>query len=500
MTTEPASRRQPPGLYVVVLTEVWERFSFYGMRALLVLFLIEQYHFSDRAALAVYGSYVGLLYLMPLLGGVVANRLVGFRTGVVAGGVLMGAGHIVLAMEGRAAAWFGAGSQGSEVQFFYLGLALIVVGNGFFKPSLAALLGSLYREDDPRRDGGFTWLVLGVNIGAALAAMTCGYLGQTYGWAYGFGAAGAGMWLGLLTFVAGERFLREPYPMRRSLAARLALTVAVGAALLLATWELVQMQVATGAVLVVGFIGLTVGILWQGRRLGDSSRAVLGLVLLTCAAVPFWAMLDQTASSINLLTSRYVETRILGISFRSSQLLALAPLFALLIGPPLASTWTFLARRRADPGSLFKFGLGLVMLALSFAFLLGGIVAASSDGQMSAGWLVVAYLAHAAGELCISPIGLSAVTASSPRTMVGLLVGYWFMAIALGGFLSGLAAQLYSSPAETPSTIWDFFGLFGWMTIIGLVIGLLLLVLSAIPVVRRKLPLIAPAWSAAREA
>jgi proton-dependent oligopeptide transporter, POT family len=480
-------RSQPTGLLIIVLTEIWERFSFYGMRALLIFYLTKHFRFDDHAALDIYATYLGLLYLTPIFGGIAANRWLGFRRAVVLGAVLMALGHFAMAFEGSAATVTGGivTRDPMSIRFLFGGLTLIATGNGFFKPSLAALLGSLYEPNDPRRDGGFTWLVIGVNVGAALAAAICGYLGQTFGWSYGFGSAGGGMLLGLVVFLAGRRFVPEPLQLARPSFIRATALVTMVLAL---TWVLMREHAAVGVILVACFMALTAWILLRARRDPDPGARgrLIGLVMLTMISVLFWALLDQTGSSINLLTDRYTDTRIAGLQFRSSQFLALSPLFALFIGPFLAALWTQLAKRGQDPGPLVKFAAGLSALSLCFAILAAGIHWVWPGTLLPASWVVSAYLAHAAGELCVSPIGLSAITELSPKKMVGALVGYWFLAVSLGTFLSGTLAKQGVQPGSPVVQLHGFATLFMHMALLGVLTGLLLMAIS--PLLRRYLP------------
>jgi POT family proton-dependent oligopeptide transporter len=472
--------KQPPGLITVVLTEMWERFSFYGMRALLVIYLTTHFGFDDRFALDVYGTYFGLLYLMPVIGGAVANRWVGFRMSLVLGGLLMTVGQFLLAYEGTPATVENGIVTRDDValQSFFFGLACIATGNGFFKPSVSVLLGALYSENDPRRDGGFTWFIIGVNVGAILAAAVCGYLGQTYGWAYGFGAAGAGMLLGLAIFIFTPAALLPEPP--RATTPRNASFLIVAPPLTLVSWLMMQQHAAVGSVLIALFIGITGLVFFESLReeYQAHKRKLWGLLLLTITALFFWALFDQNSSSINLLASRYVDLDLLGMSFKSSQLLGLSPFFVLLIGPLASVLWTKLGSEGRDPGPLYKFGLGFLALALCFGTLAAGIIMTPADMKLAVWWIVAAYVAHAVADLCIGPIGLATVSRFSPPNLVGLMMGYWFLGISIGLYGSGAIARFAASSASDAGHLGAYSALYSWLAVSSVAIALILAIAS----------------------
>jgi POT family proton-dependent oligopeptide transporter len=477
------ARRQPLGLYFIVLTEIWERFSFYGMRALLVLYLTQHFRLTAASAVELYGTYVGLLYLTPVLGGAVANRVLGFRFSVIVGAILMTAGHFTMGLEG------------APEQTLFLALALIATGNGFFKPSLTTLLGSLYELKDPRRDSGFTWLVVGVNVGGAFAAGVCGYLGQTFGWKYGFGAAGVGMLFGLLTFLPTRKIIPEPSIQSTSRGTRWLAALVVPAIIVAMAQFMVQRHLALGGLLIAVYAAMTILIAAFALRSPDAAvtRRLLGLVVLTCITVLFWALLEQTASSMNLLTDRYVDRSLFGLQLRSSQFLALSPLFAIVLAPVVSKLWVTLARSGRDPGVFVKIGAGFILLSVCFGLLVAGIANTSAAVAIAAFWLMLAYLAHGAGELCISPISLSALTALSPPRMVGWMVGYWFLAVSLGGFLSGWVAKFGVAPISSEMNLPTFSIFFLWIAIVAFGAGALCV--ASAPLLRGVFPDFAPARS-----
>lgn len=551
----------PTGLFTLFFAEMWERFSYYGMRALLVFYMIKGFlSYNDGKAYAVYGAYTALVYATPFIGGMLADRLLGARRAVILGALLMAGGHLLMTLETPVA--------------FFLALSLLIVGNGFFKPNISTMVGSLYPQGSAKRDGGFTLFYMGINLGAAMSPLLCGYVGETYGWHYGFGLATIGMLAGLAVFVA---------PVR--LAQVLILGGAVGAATSLFflqnnIFQLVVnafVAVALLAAGVIGFVALGRGGLprhigapanpenlerrWFGLR-GDHAvyagtlvsipvfallvqrNQIAGVLLSVFGAIAFlylivsaarahrvergrlsvvlilmffsmlfWAFFEQAGSSINNFTDRNVDRVVeaetvtadqvgstLAVNVTQEQLghvrgggvftldtlarlresgnaqvewpvvesnvgmglggaevpasifQAANPIFILLFGLLFTALWGFLAARRMEPSTPVKFSLGLLQLGLGFGALWYGASLADERGMVSVAWLLLGYMLHTTGELCLSPVGLSMVTRLSPKRMVSTVMGAWFLATAFSNYLAGMIAALTGVTAEEGAT------------------------------------------------
>ena len=353
MTATPLPSRKdflghPPGLFICFGTELWERFSFYGMKYLLLLYLTKYHLFSDEAGLGVLGSYAALVYAMPVLGGLIADRYLGMRRAVIFGGLLLVAGHLGMAFEGEQARVTDTGvvRDDGALQIFYLSLALIVMGVGFLKPNISTVVGKLYADDDPRRDSGFTIFYMGINIGAFTATLLCGWLGEVYGWSYGFGAAGIGMLFGLALFLWGKRFLEGhgEAPSEDVLASKVG-PISLETVLYLAgiagvgvVWQLIQITAVVGTVLNVVAVLTLLGLLWYifVRCSAVERDRMLVLVVLILSTVVFWALFEQAAGSMTLFADRGTDKSLFGITLTASQfgaanaffIFTLAPLFA----------------------------------------------------------------------------------------------------------------------------------------------------------------------------
>ena len=492
----------PRGLLVLFFAEMWERFSFYGMRGLLIFYLTQHFLFGDAHAASVYASYGALVYLMPLIGGLIADRYLGFRKAVIFGAVLLCIGHFGMTIEGEPARATVDGVQrdGWSLQVFYASLAFIIIGVGFLKPNISSIVGQLYGPHDARRDGGFTWFYVGINLGAMLAGLIVGYLGQTFGWAYGFGLAGVGMLVGLVTFVRGQRLFEgaglpsNPDGLREAVAVGLSrenLIYVGGLVAVVGAWQLVQWHALVGDLLTAAAVLAVGGIVWFAvRRLETVERdRILVVLFLTAVSVVFWAFFEQAGSSMNLFTDRNVDRQALGVDWRASQFQSLNPAFILLLGPLFSVLWVALSKRGWEPSTPAKFGLGIVQVGLGFAALVYGARHADANGLVAAYWVAAAYLLHTTGELCLSPVGLSMVTRLSVPRVVGLMMGVWFLANAFSHYVGGLIAAEASvseapgvtlAPAESLRVYADMFGSVAW---VGVGVGAAVLVLA--PLLRR---------------
>ncbi len=484
----------PRGLAVLFFAEMWERFSFYGMRGLLILYLTKHWLFSDGLASGIYASYAALVYLMPVVGGLVADRYLGFRKAVTIGAVLLCLGHLGMAYEGEPAQRINGAVVQDELalQVFYLSLGLIIVGVGLLKPNISSIVGSLYGPEDTRRDSGFTIFYMGINVGAVLAALTCGYLGEVYGWAYGFGLAGIGMLVGLVTFVRGKPLLEghgEPPDEAKLQRVRFGLSlqfrIILGAlGMVVVAWWLMQNQAVVGHLLTFSSAAAVAGVLvYMFVSCSVEERKSMGLLLfLTAYSVIFWALFEQAGSSMNLFADRNVDREILGVRVATAQLQFFNPGFIILLAPLFSMLWQWLGSRHREPSAATKFGLGVTQAGLGFLILVYGISHADSTGQVAMVWLALAYLIHTTGELCLSPVGLSMVTKLSVARVVGLMMGVWFLASSVAHYVAGLIAAIAQveggAGASSLDSLQVYAETFYTVGMVGLGTGVFLLILS----------------------
>ena len=577
----------PKGLYVCFTTELWERFSFYGMKYLLLLYLTKYHLFSDEMGFEVLGSYAGLVYALPLIGGILADRFLGMRKSVLFGGILLSLGHILMAVEGYQAIFYAAGTTLTEsltlasgevlaagtvlveditmrdtaaLKVFYLALALIVMGVGYLKPNISTIVGKLYSKDDPRRDSGFTIFYMGINIGSFVATILCGWLGETFGWKYGFGAAGIGMIIGLFTFTYGQKFLMghaeppDPGKLRKSflgpinqewsiylltlpvlgviwllvqhepvvlLTQNVFLVISIVALILYSMVHTKRDQdnrvaytiaavAALGGVYAVGvnlgFIpgseGLAENVLYASivviigfviygfmtHNSAEFGRTVV-LMILILSTIVFWALFEQSAGSMTLYADRVVDRTLGNTTFTAAQFGSLNAGFIMLLAIPFAALWTWLAKKDLEPSTPVKFGLGILQAGLGFGALVFGAQFPDQAGQVGMIWLVLAYLLHTTGELCLSPVGLSAVTKLSISNVVGVSMGTWFLATALSetvaqriGKMAAIASQ-GGEVTDSASALGTYTELFSFLMWFGIGAGIFMLIIS--PILRR---------------
>ncbi|MBI3299142.1 MAG: peptide MFS transporter [Elusimicrobia bacterium] len=427
----------PKGLQVLFFTEMWERFSYYGMRALLMLFMVAPvssggFGFSTMKAASIYGWYTALVYLACIPGGWVADRYIGQRKAIFTGGVLLCIGHALLAFVNESS--------------FFVGLGFIIVGTGLLKANISAIVGGLYTKDDPRRDGGFSIFYMGINIGAMLSPLACGYLGQKVSWHWGFGLAGIGMGLGLIQFVLGSKHLGEvgtkpqmkdsgvQIPLGKHLAVD---AVAFGLAYL-------------GGGIVGGIYCFVVThfmfmLFYQGFTTEEWKR-VGAIGCFFAFAALFWGAFEQAGSSLNLFADQYTDNTFMGWSFPSSWYQSVNALLIIALAPAFSWLWGSLGKR--NPSSPVKFAFGLLFVGLGFLVM---AVAARFIGTpeakslVSPNWLMLCYLLHTIGELTLSPVGLSLMTKLSPPRVVGMMMGVWFLAASLGNKIGGMAAGYFDT-------------------------------------------------------
>lgn len=499
----------PRGLGVLFFTELWERFSFYGMRALLIFYLTKHFLFSDREAYAIYGAYTALVYIGPLVGGFIADRYLGARRAVALGAVLLALGHFTMALEGAPAVVLEDPAlghlvvrDGAMLQVLYLALALIIGGEAFLKPNISTLVGRLYAPNDRRRDAGFTLFYLGINVGAFAATLACGYLGETYGWRYGFGLAGVGMLIGLVVFLRGMRDLSavgeapEPAFLRRPIFGPLSgagALYATSVPLVAAAFGLIQFPHIVGGSLALLCAAAGGGLATYAivRCAPEARDRLLVALVLMMFAVVFFALFEQAGSSLNLFTDRSVDRHVLGFEIKASQIQSTNPLLIILLAPLFVWLWTNLGARGREPSTPQKFALGLIQIGLGFATLVLGAHLAGDDGRVALVWLLLSYLLQTTGELSLSPIGLSMVTKLSPTAIVGLAMGIWFLATAAAQFLAAAFASNASLEVAPDGTfnaataLARYADLFGTLALIALAAGFVLFALA--PMLRRRM-------------
>ncbi|MBK5264766.1 MAG: peptide MFS transporter [Alphaproteobacteria bacterium] len=469
----------PTGLFVLFFAEMWERFSYYGMRALLIFYLVQHWMYSDEQASVIYGVYTALVYITPVIGGYLADRYLGQRKAVLFGAVILTCGHFLMAFEGE-------GGQGSAaINVFWLALSFIIVGSGFLKANISVIVGQLYSRTDVRRDPAYTIFYMGINLGAALGAIVAGYLGQTYGWPYGFGSAGFGMLLGLFVFMWGKPYLlghgEAPDPAR--LASPVAgirfewLLYILSIMSIGVVWWLIQNQALVGSLLGVAGAILVFYVLYTAvAKLPAQDRdRIFAAMFLIFGSILFWALFEQAGSSLNLYTDRQVDRTMLGIDVPASVFQSINSIYIVTLGPVFAVMWTVLAKRGLEPSTPAKFGLGLIQLGAGFLVLVWGAAAAGPGNLTPVLFIFLIYLLHTTGELCLSPVGLSAMNRLAPAHMASLIMGTWFFASAAGNFSAGLIAAATGAEGAGPERVTNVYNVVGW---VGVAVGIGVVVIS----------------------
>lgn len=473
--TEDTWLGHPRGLFVLFFAEMWERFSYYGMRALLIFYLTKHWLFSDSKATLVYGAYTALVYITPVLGGYLADRYLGQRKAVLFGAVQLMIGHMLMAVEGD------GGQTDPAINIFWLALAFIIVGSGFLKANISVLVGQLYRRTDPRRDSAYTIFYVGINLGAFVGTLVAGYLGETLGWSYGFGAAGLGMLAGLLVFVWGKPLLRGrgEAPDAAVLARRVAgirlewLIYLIGMAGVGVIWVLIQyQQVIQNLLLVSGLLLLGYILYVAMTKLERIPRERIFAILFLIALQPlFWGLFEQAGGSLNLFTDRHVDRGGIPASLFQS----INPFYIMTLGPLFAILWLYLGKRGLEPSAPAKFGLGLCQVGLGFLVLVWGAHGAGIANLTPVFFIFLIYLFHTTGELCLSPVGLSAMNRLAPAHMASLIMGAWFFAAAGGNFVAGKIGEATGAGGEaSKEQVLAIYGQIGWLAI-GIGVGVLLL-------------------------
>ena len=475
----------PRGLVTLFFTEMWERLSYYGMRALLVLFMTDQVMngglgLTDTSATAIYGIYTALVYLVALPGGWMADRLLGAQRAVFYGGIIIMCGHFVLAIPSTNA--------------FFIGLLLVVLGTGLLKPNASAVVGELYAPGDPRRDGGFSIFYMGINVGAMLGPLICGTLAQSsnFGWHYGFAAAGVGMLFGVIQFYKTKHYLGDAgiEPASSGDAAKdeaarrkgwklVWIGVAAVAAFVLVALsgaiDLDPVSVSRGSTFVI--MAVTVAffanmLLFGGLNAVEKKRVWVFAALCMGSAM-FWSGFEQAGSSLNIFADRYTQLELGWITLLSTWFQSVNSIFIILFAPVFAWAWVALAARNLNPSTPAKFGIALVLLAFGFFMMVIASSIVADGGKAAPTWLILTYMFHTFGELALSPVGLSATTKLAPKRYVGQLMGVWFVSIALGNLIAGQIAGEFD-----PDNIQAFPDQYWFIVMTTAGTGLILLVLT----------------------
>ena len=417
----PPPSGHPKALYLLFATEMWERMSYYGMRALLVLYLVDRDHggmgYDEKFALHVYGLYTALVYLTPLFGGALADRFLGARRAAILGGLAMVLGHFLMALPGPV--------------FLYTALGCLIVGNGLFKPNISTMVGGLYAPGDSRREGGFTLFYMGINLGAFLSPLVCGTLGEKWGWHYGFAAAGVGMTIGIVTLLLGKKILGD-VGLPSSQKSRADLPSIVGPAA-------------------------------QIER-----DRIVAILLLSACTVLYWAAYEQAGGLINLFTEGQVDRWLGGWEVPTSWFQSVNPLFIVALAPVISVVWVQMARRRRDPAIPTKMGIGILVMSSGFLLMWLAAQHSRSGHKSSMTWIIAFYFLSTLGELCLSPISLSMVTRLAPPKRASLLMGAYFAFSGIGNYLAGYLGGMSKS--------WGAERVFSLIGALTLAMGALLLV------------------------
>ena len=471
----------PRGLYYLFFTELWERFSYYGMRALLVLYMTKVFLFTDAKAYLIYGAYTAFVYITPIFGGMIADRLLGYRQAVIMGSILIVLGHICLALPVNGT--------------FYLGLAFIIVGTGFFKSNVSTMVGQLYEKWDKRKDSAYTIFYMGINIGAFFATILVGVIAEKVGWHYGFGLAAIGMLIGLITFIRAKNHLasssNQPNMTRLKqtilgFSIRYWIYILSIAAVFLFS-QLVANPLGVQVILIVVGCGVLLYCFYQ-MKIGtvEERKHIAAILLLSLFFMVFISFFEQAGSSIMLFTDRLTDRSLLGYEIPTPNFASLNPLFIILLGPLFAALWVMLGKRKREPSTPAKSFIAIVLTSLAFVALFVGALQAMHDHLGSMSWIVLHYFLITAAELCISPVGLSAVSKLAPERLGGTLMGVWMLATAFANYIAGLIATFANIDhskltTSAPATI--YYTVFSDIAIVAAVIAVLILI--TVPWIKR---------------
>jgi POT family proton-dependent oligopeptide transporter len=470
-----SQEKQPRGLYLLFFTELWERFGFYTLQTIIILYMTKALFMTDDKAYLLYGTFSSMLYLTPVVGGYLADRYLGSQRAIVIGGVLFTVGYLLTAIPSN--------------YWFFIGLSVIIIANGLFKPNVSAIVGDLYRPGDARRDGGFTLFYMGINIGSLIPPLIAGALISKYGWHSGFLLAAFGMVVGLTTFIIGKSRLRSfgsmpamsPLHHREEALTFYALfyggvLVCIGALLFLFHFPAETDLILAVASLVILFV--VVYLLLKEKP--DQQNKLIACLILILISVGFWAIYNQTFTSLMLYADRNMNKEFLGITIDAEFTQFFNPFFIVLFSPILSRLWIALHRKKQNLSTPTKFSFGVLFMALGFFFLGFGGVYFGQNGETSSYWLVGSYLLQTIGELLLSPIGLSMITTLSPKHLVGMMMGVWFLtqaaAFAIGGGLATLASVPANTSAEIALRIYDkAFFIYGALALVLAILSFILI-------------------------
>lgn len=426
--------QHPRALPYLFLTEMWERFGFYIVQGLLVLYMTGYFKFSDSESYMILGVFTALAYISPLLGGYIASRLLGYRTAILWGGCFLILGYALLSLR-------------DAKIFFYPALATIVVGNGLFKPNISSLLGSQYEEDDLSRDAGFTIFYIGINIGAFLAGLSSGYIKEYFGWSTSFFLASLGLIIGLLTFISGFKTLKANTASLQSTGAfKIKLLICSLLAIAAVSFLLKVYFLANWLLPIIGIILLILLTAITLQQSGDDRRKMMILNILIISSIVFWMLFLQMFYSANLFVARLVDRDYFGIHLSTTIFWGSESIFIILLGPFFAQLWQKLAKLNKNPSAITKFYLGIFAAGIGFVVLALSTFMKVEGQLINPCWIFLSYFLITIGELLISPIGLSAVTQLAPTSLTGLMMGVWFVATGLGGYFAGMIAEIASIP------------------------------------------------------
>lgn len=492
-----SQKGHPKALIVLFLAEMWERFCYYGMRVLLILYLTKSLMKGDDEAFLIYGAYTALVYAAPVLGGRMADSLLGYRLAVILGGILMSIGEFMI--------------LGGTDSWLYVGMGTIIVGNGYFKANISSIVGRLYKDDDPRKDSGFTIFYIGINVGAFLSTLICAEVGEKFGYQYGFGLAGIGMILGVLFFVFGDDIIRmlggteklsdysappDPQKLHEPFVgplSRFHVTIAGSIALIPILFVLITNSRIVGYLLFATLIYVIANFLITAFK-GDVvvRDRIIVLILMMFFNVVFWACFEQAGSSLTLFADRNVDLNIFGYQMAAGTTQSFNAGFIILLGSVFSVMWIWLSRIGKNPNIPMKFGLGIIQLGLGYLIVLAGNAFVSPEYLVPLWTLVFVYLLHTTGELFLSPIGLSMVTKLAPKHMTGTAMGAWFLSFAFSNYLAAEIARFTSSghgegggevsAAESLAQYVDVYSTMGFITV---GIGVLLVAIS--PLLKKML-------------
>ena len=455
------NKNNPHSLTTLFFTEMWERFSYYGMRALLVLYLVNSQNYSESDALHIYAVYTGLVYLTPLIGGYLADRFLGSQKAIFIGGLTMMIGHFLMAFP----------------NFLYLAIGMLIIGNGYFKPNISTLLGRLYKPDDVRRDSGFSIFYVGINLGAFLAPLIVGYVGETINWHYGFAIAGFGMLAGLIQFYIGQnKIIKEDISSQSKKLnpadwGIITLVSLINLPLILVILELNQIindfffEILAILIILIFFYFITKK--KQLLAVKKDIKRIAYIGILSIFVIFFWVGFEQAGGSLTLFANNSVDRNFLGFVIPASFFQSINPLIIILIGPMIADFWMRIDQSKNKINTPKKMGLGLLFLASGFFLIM--LVNNSSESSINLWWLVCVYFLHTMGELCLSPIGLSMVSKVSPKKIASLMMGFWFLSSAVANFVAGKLPEILQS---------NNVDLFTFLSILSLLAGLLLFSIS----------------------